>query len=151
MAAAPGGGPVTEGMAGTGGLDALAAEGGPLHEELSWLVDLLEWVSVAIDMVAIVIALVELLRFVRGFAGAEMERGQKARLRRLALERMELGRYVLASLEVVIVSDIIHIATTLDTGDLLFLGLLVLIRSLISFFLERELRELRDELRLEGA
>jgi uncharacterized membrane protein len=143
------GGAVMAGVAASGGLDELAAGAGPLHEELSWLVHLLEWVSVGIDMVAILIALVGVVRFVRGFVGAEAEREAKLRLRRLALERMELGRYILASLEVVIVSDIIHIATTLETGDLLFLGLLVAIRSVISFFLERELREVRDELRLE--
>ena len=60
---------------------------------------------------------------------------------------MELGRYILASLEVLIVSDIIHTALTFSLGDLMFLGLLVLIRSLISFFLDRELREIREELR----
>jgi uncharacterized membrane protein len=138
-----------QGVAATGGLDDLAAGAGPLHEELSWLVHLLEWVSVAIDMVAILIALVGVVRFVGGFLRAEMQPERGLRLRTLSLERMELGRYILASLEVVIVSDIIHIATTLETGDLVFLGLLVLIRSVIGYFLERELRAVRDELRLD--
>jgi uncharacterized membrane protein len=48
------------------------------------------------------------------------------------------------------VSDIIHTALTLAVSDLVFLGLLVVIRSIISWFLDRELGELRRELG-EGA
>ena len=55
--------------------------------------------------------------------------------------RMELGRYILSALELLIVSDIIHTALSLALADLLFLGFLVLIRSMISFFLNREIRE----------
>ena len=61
-------------------------------------------------------------------------------------ERVELGRYILASLELFIVSDIIHTALSLAFADLLFLGLLVVIRSVISYFLDRELDQLRKEL-----
>ena len=55
---------------------------------------------------------------------------------------MELGRYILSALELLIVSDIIHTALSLALADLLFLGILVLIRSMISFFLNREIREI---------
>jgi uncharacterized membrane protein len=48
------------------------------------------------------------------------------------------------------VSDIIHTSLSLAFADLFYLGLLVLIRSLISFFLDRELGEVRRELG-EGA
>jgi uncharacterized membrane protein len=134
-------------IASTGGIDDLAAGAGPLHEELSWLVETLEWVSVGVDLVAILIALVGVLRFVRGLIGAETRGEAQARLMAIERQRMQLGRYILAALEVLIVSDVIHTALTLALPDLLFLGLLVLIRSLISFFLDRELRDIRDELR----
>lgn len=135
----------------TGGLDELAAGAGPLHEELAWLVHALEWASLAVDLLAILIALVGVLRFALAFLSAETERESEARIRAIERQRMELGRYILASLEVLIVSDIIHTALTFSLGDLLFLGLLVLIRSLISFFLDRELREIREELRSDGS
>ena len=48
--------------------------------------------------------------------------------------------------ELLIVSDIIHTALSLAFNDLLVLGLPVLIRSLISFFLDREIRDIRAEL-----
>ena len=85
-------------------------------------------------------------RFVVGFAAAELARDRVERVRGLDFIRMQLGRYILAALELLIVSDIIHTALSLAFKDLLFLGLLVLIRSLISFFLDREIRDIRAEL-----
>ena len=67
-------------------------------------------------------------------------------MRRINLERVELGRYILAGLELFIVSDIIHTALSLALTDLLFLGLLVVIRAVISYFLDREMAEIRKEL-----
>jgi uncharacterized membrane protein len=56
---------------------------------------------------------------------------------------VELGRYILAGLELFIVSDIIETALSLQLTDLVFLGLLVAIRSAISYFLEREVQNIR--------
>ena len=77
---------------------------------------------------------------------AETSGDADLRVRRIDRERMELGRYILSALELLIVSDIIHTALSLALADLLFLGLLVLIRSMISFFLNREIREIRGEI-----
>src|SRR4051812_46886073 len=134
-----GGLPLGPGIAAGGGLDDMAEAAGPLHEELAWLVHALNWASLAVDLLAIVIALIGVLRFAAAFLAAETRRTPAARIRTVERQRMELGRYILASLEVLIVSDIIHTALTFSLGDLMFLGLLVLIRSLISFFLDREL------------
>ena len=81
-----------------------------------------------------------------GVARAEVSGDEGVRLRGTNRERVELGRYILAGLELLIVSDIIHTALSLALADLVFLGLLVLIRSLISFFLDRELGSLKGEL-----
>lgn len=118
---------------------------GVLHHRLPWLVDGLDWVAAAIDLLGILLLLIGAGRFVLGVARAEIARGD-TRVRGMNRERVELGRYILAGLELLIVSDIIHTALSLALGDLLFLGLLVLIRSLISFFLERELGGLCDDL-----
>ena len=66
-------------------------------------------------------------------------------LRRINRGRIEFGRYTLAGLELLIVLDIIHSAPSLAIADVIYLGLLVLIRSLISYFLDRELGQLRQE------
>lgn len=120
---------------------------GVLHGRLDGLVAALDWASAGIDLAAILLLVTGALRFALGTARAEVARDGSARVRGLNRERLELGHYILAGLELLIVSDIIRTALSLALADLLFLGLLVLIRSAISFFLDRELRELREELR----
>ena len=121
-------------------------EGSVLHDQLGWLVHGMEYLVVAIDVVGCVILLIGAGRFVVGFARAEMSRSPDRRVKGVNMERVELGRYILAGLELLIVSDIIHTALSLAMSDLVFLGLLVIIRSLISFFLDRELEQVKKEL-----
>ena len=116
------------------------------HGHFAWLVGVLEWVSAAIELAAIALLVIGAARFMLGVAIAEVARTGRERVRRTNRERIELGGYILAGLELFIVADIIRTALTLALGDLLFLGLLVIIRSAISFFLDRELKELRNEL-----
>jgi uncharacterized membrane protein len=117
-----------------------------LHGHLPWLVQGLEWIAAGIDLFAILLLLVGTARFALGVAQTELSREEVVRLRGMNRERIELGRYILAGLELLIVSDIIHTALSLQLEDLLYLGFLVVIRSVISIFLERELDGLRREM-----
>lgn len=128
------------------GLGLAGGREGVLHEAFPWLVSLLDWVAAGIDLCAILLLLLGALRFIGGVAASELSREGSARVRGTNRQRVELGRYILAGLELLIVSDIIHTSISLALADLVFLGLLVIIRSLISFFLDRELGELRREL-----
>ncbi|MCA3436343.1 MAG: DUF1622 domain-containing protein [Rhodobacter sp.] len=112
-----------------------------LHAHLPALVEGLTWVEAAIDLFAITVMLIGVLRFVAGFLRAE--RAGDKRLAAIDESRIELGRYILAGLELFIVSDIIETALSLQLLDLVFLGLLVAIRSAISYFLEREVTNIR--------
>ncbi len=123
----------------------MEAEGGVLHGQLPWLVEALEWAAALIDLCAIALLLIGALRFIAGVARAEFQRGTE-RVSRTNRVRIELGRYILAGLELFIVSDVIHTALSLAFADLLFLLLLVVIRSIISYFLDRELDQLKKEL-----
>ena len=127
-------------------LNQVAATPGLLQGELARVAHGLEWVISGIDLASIAIMLIGSLRFVVGFVKAETSGDADLRVKRIDRERMELGRYILSALELLIVSDIIHTALSLALADLLILGLLVLIRSAISFFLDREIREIRDEM-----
>lgn len=117
-----------------------------LHGQVDWLVHGLEYAAAGIDIFACLILLIGGLRFIAGFTRAEVSRNPTQRVKGVNRERVELGRYILAGLELLIVSDIIHTALSLAMADLVFLGLLVVIRSLISFFLDRELAEVKREL-----
>jgi len=119
-----------------------------LQDEIYWLVYVLEWAATAIDIFASLILLLGAIRFIWGFVKAEFSRDADTRVKGVNRERVELGRYILAGLELLIVSDIILTALSLAMADLVFLGLLVVIRSLISFFLDRELEQVKKELKI---
>ena len=99
--------------------------------------ELMENVVKAFEVTGVVILTVgSIVAFVR--AGAELRRGH----RRVAYEaaRRGVGRSVLLGLEVLIVADIVMTITidqTLDSA--LALGIIVLVRTFLSFSLEIEL------------
>jgi len=111
---------------------------------------LAEWLGVlasVIELLAVVVMAVGVFRFVAGFVTAET--AGTARGARLDAARRDLGRYILSGLEVLIVSDIIHTAVSMQLADLVFLGLLVVIRSAISYFLGREIEAIERQERGE--
>ncbi len=128
-----------------GSLVDLETEETILHAHLGPLVEIFEWIAAIVDIAAILLILIGAARFIAGVAVAEIARRGTERVRKTNRERIELGRYILASLELFIVSDIIHTALSLAFADLMFLGLLVVIRSITSFFLDRELEQLKKE------
>ncbi len=124
----------------------METEGGVLHGALPWLIEIFEVLAAVIDIAAILLLLIGAARFLTGVVIAEVGKSGAERVRRTNRERIELGRYILAGLELFIVSDVIHTAISLRFADLLFLLLLVIIRSITSFFLDRELEQLKKEL-----
>ncbi|MDF0599211.1 DUF1622 domain-containing protein [Psychromarinibacter sp. C21-152] len=126
-------------------IDMETQAGGVLHGELAWIVHLLEWAASIIDLFAILLLLIGAVRFILGVMRAELS-DSETRVQRTNRRRIELGRYILAGLELFIVSDVIHTALSLAFSDLLFLLLLVIIRSITSYFLDRELDQLKREL-----
>jgi uncharacterized membrane protein len=124
----------------------LSIDRGVLHENFGGLIIVLDWIAAILVLLAIVVMLIGVIRFGIGFVHAEVTRDSDERARVINAERVELGRYILAGLELFIVSDIIHTALSLDFLNLLYLAMLVLIRSAISYFLDRELAESRKDM-----
>ncbi|MFC3631721.1 DUF1622 domain-containing protein [Paracoccus angustae] len=117
-----------------------------LSDHLGPLTPAFEWLVVVIELFAIAILLLGLAQFARAFASGEItRRGAHERGHRLNLGRLTLGRHILSGLEVLIVADLIRTMLHLTLDNIALLGGLVAIRSLISFFLERELSHLRQE------
>lgn len=123
----------------------LSVTEGVLHDDLARVAMVLEWIAALISILAIAVMLIGAARFLYGFVIGEAKIAKTDRARILNEERVELGRYILAGLELFIVADIIHTALSFALGDLVFLGLLVLIRSAISFFLDREIEGIRRD------
>ena len=107
---------------------------------------ILEMIAVAIDLVGIAILVYAALRFVVHFLGFEIKRLRGLEcVEAIRDMRLRLGSYILLSLEFIIISDVILTAISRNVDDLLALGLLVLIRVVLSFFLGRELNEVKAQ------
>jgi uncharacterized membrane protein len=117
-----------------------------LSDHLGPLTLAFEWLVVVIELFAIAILLLGLLRFAKDFVSGEiLRRDAHERGHRLNVGRLTLGRHILSGLEVLIVADLIRTMLHLTMENILLLGGLVAIRSLISFFLEREMSHLDQE------
>lgn len=111
----------------------------PITEWLGYLTGVIELLSIAV-------LLLGAGRFLFWMVRAELfSASGDERLERQNLARLELGRYILAALELLIVADVIHTAISFDLDSILFLGALVLVRSVISFFLDREIAQLEQK------
>lgn len=133
-------------MSGPDGLLGFVREALLLHGQLAPVVMVSLWIAVAIDLLGSVILVIAAAGFLAGCARSEASRDEVRGMRRVKAERVEPGRYVLAGLEILIVSEIIHTALGLAMADMIFLGVLVIIRSFISFLLVRELPDVKEEM-----
>ncbi len=106
----------------------------------------LETIAVAIDLIGISILLVAALKFLVHYVSFEIKRLKGLEcvdgIREL---RLGLGSYILLSLEFMIVSDIINSGLSKNMDDFLLLGLLVAIRTALSFFLGRDLDDAKAQ------
>lgn len=113
-------------------------------EEIKHLV---EWVTLSIEVVASIILLWGVVKALGLFSYAEILAVMKSKrpqeIHQLVIEtRKVLGNYLLLGLELMIAADIIHTVISRTQEDLIFLGVLVVIRTLISYFLSKELETL---------
>lgn len=116
-----------------------------LSDHLGVLSQAVEWLVTGIELSAIAVLLWGLWGFARALLSGPPEPPSHRRGSRLNLGRLILGRHILSGLEILIVADLIRTMLDLTLDNIVLLGGLVAIRSLISFFLERELVHLQQE------
>lgn len=105
--------------------------------------EVLEYIKTIIDIIGILILLygfiIAIVVFARGIFSTTLE------LNKAVIEaRVKMGRFILFGLEILIVSDIIHSILHPGLEELYYLGLLVAIRTVISFFLGKEIKEIEN-------
>ena len=109
------------------------------------LYPILEHIEFAISVISIAVviygALIAVVQFVKGellhFSGKE-------KLRTIMIIRSDLGVYLLLGLELLIAADIIKTILNPALIELLTLGGIVLLRTILSVFLEREMKGLKE-------
>lgn len=109
-----------------------------------WLIELLELVQTASDLIGLGAMSIALLVAGAWWLRSEFrllirKAGMSQRASDLLDIRLFLGTYILFGLEFMIVSDLIHSFLKPELSSLASLGVLVVIRTMISFFLGREL------------
>ncbi len=116
---------------------------------ISVLASIIDAVAVAVLLAGLVIASVMGWRTYVAASGRPFERLSGPVLIRF---RLTLGRWMLAGLEVLIVSDILHSIVHRSFTEIGILGLIVLIRSVMSYMLDLEIARIdKTEALTEGA
>ena len=110
-----------------------------LIEFLEWIIAILNICSIGILIVGIVLVLFKL------FDWSHVKKNYAERNTRNADTRKLLASYILLSLEVLVVADIIESTWT----DILKLALIIIIRTVISYFLNQEIEDKEKQRRGE--
>jgi uncharacterized membrane protein len=115
----------------------------PIHEETVVFM-ILEWIEYIVDLFGIGILFIGFLKGLFHFVKMEFDSltGGETFDDILAL-RSILGGYIILSLDFLIISDIIHSVIKPEFNELINLGIIVVLRTSIGFFLGREIMELR--------
>lgn len=101
----------------------------------------LETIAEVVDLIGLVIVFIGAIKFLIKFAGIEIRRlGGADCTKEIRRERQQLGGYILIALEFMIVSDVTASIVARSFETLGSLGMVVILRTAIGFFLERELR-----------
>ena len=119
--------------------EAQAGEGGLIHVAET----LVEQASVVIELIAALILMIGAARFLM-VAGVTAVTRRDHLSRAFQAARLRLGAYILAGLEFLIVADILFTIVNRTLDDLIALAIIAGVRTLVSYFLGKELAELRE-------
>ncbi len=105
--------------------------------------EVLEWIGFVVDLVGIGILLIGFTKGVYVFLKKELDSlSSEKTLDDVFSLRCILGGYIILSLDFLIISDIVSSIIDPELNDLIKLGIIVLLRTSIGFFLGRDLMEL---------
>jgi len=107
---------------------------------------ILEGAALLVDAAAAAIMVWAFLVAMYAFAQASFSGATADRIKRLQVARCALGVKLVFALELLIISDLLHTVVSHSLDDLWFLAALVVIRTVISFFLNREIQEVEAEI-----
>lgn len=112
-----------------------------------------ETVAVCINIFSVLVLSIGVLLCAKNLVLIAFSRDDtSAKLMKIQRAKINLGGFVLLGLEILIVADIIETIIRPSLNDILTLAAIVGIRTVISFFLNREIAEIRkNELEKNGA
>jgi len=106
---------------------------------------LIEYITKALDIIAVVILVIGSIKMVIKYVISEVKDISKTDIKTFQVIRCELGVYILLSLDFLIAKDIIHTVTDLSQDSLLELGVLIVLRTVIGYFIGKEVEVIEKE------
>lgn len=112
----------------------------------------LDAISLGIDLVGISILLVGFIKGIILYVRSELpQQGGKSGITLIQELRCKIGLYILLALDFLIASDIIHSTVHTEINDLYELGIIVLLRTAIGYFLGKEIQEIQESTSMESS
>jgi len=103
---------------------------------------ILNYLSIGIGIAGVTVIAWGVLKILVRWIHAELSaRGRKMASTGREVLRHQLGSYLLLGLEILIAADVIRTITHPSLNDMALLGSIVLIRTVINYFLDRELAD----------
>ncbi len=108
----------------------------------------LEIISVIISIISVCVVIYGTVIAFGHFLVNELNRARGLyTIHKLRVLRADLGTYLLLGLELLIASDVLKTIVEPGLNELMILGGIVILRTVLSFFLDREIRLLEQEAR----
>ena len=108
-----------------------------IHEGLEVIAFGIDLVAVGVMLIGFVLAIVRFVPTLARPAGTAIGEVQ--------IIRCSLGSYIVFALELMIVSDLLHSVVSRTLEDLYFLAGIIVLRTLIAYFLNKEIQELSEK------
>ncbi len=109
--------------------------------------EILEWLAVAVDLTGALIMVWAFVAAVVAVVRSSISAGDaRSRILGMQAARCGLGVKLVFALELMIISDLFHTIISRSVDDLILVGGLVVIRTAIAFFLNKEIQEVHAEL-----
>ncbi|MEO1326220.1 MAG: DUF1622 domain-containing protein [Pseudomonadota bacterium] len=106
--------------------------------------EIIEAIALGADGIGVLVVLTGFSIAVIRFLPTIVSPGNTQTLERIQDIRCQLGTYIVFALELMIVSDLLHSVITREIEDLYFLGGIVVLRTTISYFLNKEIQEITE-------
>ena len=110
-----------------------------LHDIFGWLVLIIDVTASLIMVLGFVVAIISYFRIQLGSDLPD-------RILQVQQVRCALGVKLVFALELLIISDLLHSTMSRSLDDMIILGALVVIRTIIAFFLNKEIEQISAEL-----
>ncbi|MGL4987301.1 MAG: DUF1622 domain-containing protein [Treponemataceae bacterium] len=109
----------------------------------------LEIVSLAISVISMIVIVYATLMAMLAFSKVELRRFNRSKVKysihRLRVLRADFGTYLLWGLELLIAADILKTILEPSFQELCILGGIVVLRTVLSFFLNKEIQEIDEQ------